>query len=1137
MCGKSPRPGRGVVLAVVFIVSFGTSTDEVRGAATLTVREQINAEYGRELVSFRFEAKKKACVPQSVELAGPGGPVAAQLSDIEYWSEKQEFVKSARLWFVVNELKPLTTAVYTLSYGTAKAAGVPGDLQVTSGKDGVELGTSLVGVRLLLGGDKYPEPAAAKDVPGPLRAMRLGKGNWAGGSSLTGDAKVREWSSRITDSGPVFARVAITYTFADDNTLELAATLIAGDSAVRWDMAVRDDRPELAVEFRLPPVPGVKQALMPKGYGQWAKSDRVQPIAPSAEPFSFLSPNTSLTNIFPDCPNAICLAGEGGVELQLRSRDPGAWADPVAPFTYGGYEAWHLDMIQKSWEVWKRKRIAVSYTADGTTTLRASLTKGRRKWSVSAGKPLVGDQLDRVKDLILDWPVAGAPHPRLFLDRHDLQDAWNRATGDPQLAKQLAAGSPAIALLLAPADKRTKAEQDRVVGMLRSQLDKLGNFDVMRHSIATAALYDTLIDSDLISPQEKTLFRAQMAYLAYVLADPMCWSIERGYHSGNPNMSCSYVLSLGVAACVLSDHPMARTWADYATTWMDRWLTEEVGSNGEWLPEGSHYGYVSLAPMLSYAIAAQRAGYRDFSDDPRLKKLVLYFAKYQTPRDVQRRNARVTPAFGRGTSGDTLGVFGLAARLFAKSDPELSRQMQWLWAENGYPLEVGDGRLGGYEPYYMDRRLPAEQPKWGSELFPNLGALLRAAFATPYESYVNFIACAQSLHNLDIWTPGIGGIAQWFGRGMPLSTCFTFGTGYAERHELLRDGVLLARNWGAADDPKGPFGYYTETRFCKFAALPQADYVCSSFVITKPDDRDWFPDKLPAYPRLTPAKEARLDWMRQVLFLKDADPAGPAYLVVRDTTRGGQPTAWQFWTLSEKLGSADQAKDVAAFLADKPGPTIRPARQLPPGQRYTAIGQFGVDIEYFVASPADTPRHTLRYGGTWAGVPEYQDLLHLQLPADGTYHVVLFPRPRTEAAPTFSTVADGKVIEVAGQFGSDYALLSLDGANAAFEGIVLRGTAAAVQVRPDATTLSLGAAGEVRWKDYGLAAPAAGSLAIAADSLTLCTDGPGGEYELTAPEGWKVRETTRDVRLRLVDGRHRLLVPEGVARVSLVKRR
>ena len=77
-----------------------------------------------------------------------------------------------------------------------------------------------------------------------------------------------------------------------------------------------------------------------------------------------------------------------------------------------------------------------------------------------------------------------------------------------------------------------------------------------------------------------------------------------------------------------------------------------------------------------------------------------------------------------------------------------------------------------------------------------------------------------------------------------------------------------------------------------------------------------------------------------------------------------------------------------------------PARELPAGSRYTAIGQFNMDVEFFVASPAGTPRHTLRYGGfNNSRVPEYQDLLHLQQPGDGAYYVAIFPRPLPGTKP------------------------------------------------------------------------------------------------------------------------------------------
>ncbi|HOF88387.1 MAG TPA: hypothetical protein PLZ36_09835, partial [Armatimonadota bacterium] len=1048
----------------------------VLGASAATkqfiITERLNQQYGAELVSYPFTAAQGQCLPDSLQLAGPNGAVPVQLSAIELWP-KTNWVKSGTVSFIVDGLAPLETKTYTLTYGTKAVKRATGDLAVIKTPRAVDVIAGQLAARFPLGGVSYPEPKPAADVPGPLGGLRPGKAAWAGGSRWVNVPAVKSWSATLTDGGPVFARVRFDYAFADGNIVTFIATLAAGDSTARWEMAVKDDRPDQALLFTLPAPPGVARAAFPKGYGQWAR-ERTQALTPSETPFCSLTPDLSIANAFADQPQAVQFAAEGGPALLLRSREPAAWVEPGPPYTYGGFPKWDLEMIPKSWDAWKRKSMPVSYAADGTVTLKATLAKGRRVWTVTAGAPAVGDRLRQINGYVLDWPASPrAPkHPHLFVDAARIQDTWARA--DAEL-KRVLAGAPsyagtALAVLMKPAEQRTPAERDRVVGQLRAQLALLGNFDVMRGAIGVTAMYDALIDSDLVTPEERALFRAQMAYLGYVMADPSCWEMERGAHSGNPNMSVSYTLSLGVIACALPDHPMAKTWAARATGWMNHWLATEVGANGEWVCEGSHYGYVSLEPMITYAIAAKRAGFHDFSTDARFKKLLLYFARYHTPRDVQRKNERGIGAYGRGHSGDRLACFGVAAPLFAEADPALSRALQWLWAENGYPYFMGDNRLGGFEPYYADRRLPMAAPAWGSELFPELGALLRHGFNTPNESYLNVISHAQSLRNLDIWTPGIGGIAQWFALGRPMSTCFTFDIGYNERHELLRDGVRLARNWGAPGDPKTPFGHYTATRPGAFAAQPAADYVRTTLVNTTVDDRDWFPANMPAFPTVTPAAGTNLEWTRQLLFLKDADPAGTAYLVLRDATRGGQPTAWQFWTKTEKIGTPAQAADRAAFLADKPGYAILPARALPMSDRYTAPGQFDVDIEYFIASPANTPRHTLRYGGMWAGnrVYEYQDLLHLQLPGDGAYYVAIVPRTADAPAPTFTKLADGAIIKVSRATGADYAFLATDAATAEAEGAAFAGTAAAVQIREGEIMLTLAAAGSVRYREYGL---------------------------------------------------------------------
>jgi hypothetical protein len=1130
------------VLPVVLAVVCAILMPKCRaGEKQLVLREQLNRGYGPELVGFGFSAGNGECVEDSVRVSGPDGPVPAQLSDLQYHSDKRRFVKSARLWIRIGGLEPLRTRNYTVTFDSEAARDPAADLRIVRDEEIATISTGRIGVRLPLG-----EGDGSREVPGPLQGLRFGDRSWAGGSALTGKGKVTGWSGQLIETGAAFVRGAVTYRMASGNRVTFTATVIAGDNTVRWEMDVQDDQPGMIVRFDMPPVHGAKKAVLPAGYGQWAR-DRSQALSPPDENFCSLSPDSSLLNIWQEYPSTIMFEGTGDASLQLTSRDPGAWVRPRDPQTYAGLQHWSLPMVGQMWQAWKDKVMPVSYgtTGKGVVSLEANLAGGKRKWWVSSGEPKVGERLDEINRMVLDWPAgSGKKHPHLFLDREDIEDVWDRAAKDPELMRHLRGrfAASALQVLMKPSGERTEKEVHKVVDRLRKQLGKRGNFDVMRYAIATVSLYDALIDSEFVTRKQRRLFRAQMAYLGYLMASPQCWSTERGYGSGNPNMHCSYILSLGVIACALRDHPMSERWAAYATAWMDEWLDDEVGPNGEWLPEGSHYGIVSLEPQLSYAIAARRAGYHDFTDDPRLKKLLLYFAKTHTPPDPQRGGHRVTGAFGRGTSGNRLAIFGLAARMVGEQDPEFARVMQWMWSENGYPYRIGDYRLGGYLPYYVDRRLPMEPAEWDSEIFPRLGTLLRDAFDTDHESYVNVLACVDSKRNLDIWTPGVGSISQWFGRGVPLSTCFTFDTGYKVRHELLREGVRISRNYTPGEEG-GPFGHYTETHFGTFAPLPAVDYVRTRIVNTEPDTRDWFPPKLPAYPRVKPATETDLDWTRQVLFLKTPEspdtphPAsGPAYLVVRDTVRGGQPTAWQFWTLSERIGTPGQTAELGTFLAEKPGESMRAARRLPQHQRYTAIGQFGMDVEYFVANPVHTPRHTLRYGGEFRRVPEYQDLLHLQLSDDGAYYVAIYPRPRAENPPTFSTLAEGRVIKVAGSFGTDYAFLSAERATVSAEDVRFSGTAGAVQRRGEITVLSLGAEGRVEQEGGAVEAGFAVALRVGAEKATLTApaDCPGGEVRVDLAGDWKGRGSG-GAKVEAVDGRWVAGLPEGGGEVVFTR--
>lgn len=84
----------------------------------------------------------------------------------------------------------------------------------------------------------------------------------------------------------------------------------------------------------------------------------------------------------------------------------------------------------------------------------------------------------------------------------------------------------------------------------------------------------TDLRSSLIAAKDRSLFRAQMAHLGYVMADPATWSIERGFRTYNLNMSVAYVLNQGLVACTIPSHPEAPAWMQPALRMMDDMLNE-----------------------------------------------------------------------------------------------------------------------------------------------------------------------------------------------------------------------------------------------------------------------------------------------------------------------------------------------------------------------------------------------------------------------------------------------------------------------------------------------------------------------------------------------------------------------------------
>jgi hypothetical protein len=143
-------------------------------------------------------------------------------------------------------------------------------------------------------------------------------------------------------------------------------------------------------------------------------------------------------------------------------------------------------------------------------------------------------------------------------------------------------------------------------------------------------------------------------------------------------------------------------------------------------------------------------------------------------------------------------------------------------------------------------------------------------------------------------------------------------------------------------------------------------------------------------------------WTRRFVFVKDADPAGPNYAVVRDDLTGNtelDPNL-NLWCLASAI---DTQNNVVHYT-----------------------GQHGVDLYCYVAEPATFSPVTRTVGhpcgfGFAAHYKELmkkdfrEDQIQCRIPQakrDGGYFVALVPVKQGEAAPKFETVAGGAAIRV-----------------------------------------------------------------------------------------------------------------------------
>jgi hypothetical protein len=294
---------------------------------------------------------------------------------------------------------------------------------------------------------------------------------------MYGPGKLKSYSARLTDSGPVFARTAVRYTYENGNTLDVFLRMAAGDNTIRCETNARQDQPDDGFRWvlsrGLPPLRfqvQMEQYCDREQFPQWTGSTGATfkwaeiPLADYAGPkdrpllITHVSPWEDWFSSFTQTRIRLKLENTTR-ELQIRSQDPGAWVEPVKLQPgFGDFG----DVPRTPANSLQHKLLPLMKDASGEILLQVNAAMGVRKWTVSdclsipgvaalytfnnykpesnfppATRPTVGERLNDVKDYVLEWSGDAGTHPRLFTSRSDLEASWKRKNADPALLAEL----------------------------------------------------------------------------------------------------------------------------------------------------------------------------------------------------------------------------------------------------------------------------------------------------------------------------------------------------------------------------------------------------------------------------------------------------------------------------------------------------------------------------------------------------------------------------------------------------------------------------------------------------------------------------------------------------------------------------
>jgi len=963
--------------------------------ATFQINEPLSRDWSPEWVTFRADLKSGAAAPGDLWVTTPDASPVEHAIRVE--STHPDGSAESVIASVFTGLGADETKTFLLVRAPALAAERPAPVSIKDdGQDHAILVSDRLEVMVPAANVLFEEPAAPEDVPPPILGIRRPGGSWVAPSRITGTAPVRSVRTEVLPRPAHIAACRVVYDLAGGGTYEVVLELPSHDPVLLVEEDFMDCATgALVLDLRTGHEPTT---------GHW-RLHRPSPKKRNPRgrehhyPLDFSEPSTlTLQPFF-------------------------SWYEDQAVW-WGSYSKWgpgYLCLFATQPTKWINPLVNLPriVTEPGPVLeARLPLRAGKRRWGIifcakeessvenpDADPVVYGimirhgeNPLDKVKDMVFDWPgCEKTKYPRLLCSRDDVPAIREKARSHPLFNRILEQHpddprDPAGLYLATGSEAAASEALEELLSFLRMKIDDLfsngytsGSNVCIGHSRPVrdhAFVYDLIADSPVMTEEDRRYCRHALTFLASVMTDQDYWPTkEQGIPRGNINFHSDWYTCVVVAAGLLPGHPDYDRWLRWGESEMDLEFDRNVFPGGAWM-EAPNYHMFTMHYLLLAAVVLQRAGFKDFSKDPRVRATMHYAMETQTPVDPRAHHAML-PTMGDTTSwyhSQSLQVnFAWMASL-AKDDPRFAGNMMYAWERAGRMIvgvhNLGPGSGWTYPLCLIDPTIPPvpPEPPLRSRAFPGFGAVLRNNAGTKRESMFLF-KMGKAAHHYD----NDEGTFHWYARGIPL--CLDFGNMYSPSVDQPWLHNTLAFNERKV---------WSTGNITKMNSLGGLDYTVGQITVQHVQATSRLPDEPGPGEPILYGHEWVL-WRRQVLFVK-----GPDYIVLRDDledAKGRVPTEWSLQVL------ADEAK-------------------VGPG-RATFTGQLGMDLDVVFAEPAaamldtDEWSHPGKEQPDWftdfplSAMGERQISLHARAQSGGDYLAALYPYRHEEEPPRMEPVSKG----------------------------------------------------------------------------------------------------------------------------------